>query len=118
MNYLQAVQEITDVIPDIQNEFKNNKTQNSFSLMETFTNHIKNMIRQNDRNILLKSIKKINAIYKNGDTMLKNAVESTFVYSLDNFTTFCSKEYKTVIFSTISPDLLTIYSKQIYKSGM
>jgi len=117
MNYLQAAQEITEVIPDIQNELKENRTQNSYSIIQTFTDRIKSMIRQNDRNILFKSLKKMDEIYKNGDIMLKNAVENTFIYSLDNYTAFCSEEYRKVIFSHISQDLQTIYSRQIYSHG-
>lgn len=118
MNYLQAAQEITDVVPDIQNELENNKTQNSYSVIQTFTDRIKNMIRQNDRNLLFKSLQKMDEIYKKGDVKLRNAVESTFIYSLDNFTTFCNEEYRKAIFTHISQDLQKIYSKQIYKHGM
>lgn len=117
MNYLEAAQEITDVIPDLQNELKENKTQNSYSVIQSFTSRIKNMIRQNDRNILFKSLKKMDEIYRNGDNLLKNAIENTFIYSLDNSTAFCSEEYRKVIFSHISKDLQNIYSRQIYSHG-
>lgn len=117
MNYLQAAQEITEVIPDIQNELKKSRTQNSYTVIQIFTDCIKIMIRQNDRNILFKSLKKMDEIYKNGDIMLKNAVENTFIYSLDNYTAFCSEEYRKVIFSHISQDLQKIYSRQIYSHG-
>ena len=117
MNYLQAAQEIKEVITDIQNELKENRTQNSYSVIQTFTDRIKSMIRQNDRNILFKSLKKMDEIYKNGDIMLKNAVENIFIYSLDNYTAFCSEEYRKVIFSHISQDLQKIYSRQIYSHG-
>ncbi|GAA4151729.1 hypothetical protein GCM10022217_05830 [Chryseobacterium ginsenosidimutans] len=117
MNYLEAVQEITNVIPEIEIELKNNISQNSYSVIQTFTDKIKNMIRQNDRNILFKCLKKMDEIYRNGDVVLKNAVETTFVYSLDNCTAFCSEEYRKVIFSHISQDLQKIYSRQIYSHG-
>jgi uncharacterized membrane protein YheB (UPF0754 family) len=118
MDYLQAVQEITEVIPDIQNELNENKTQNSYSVIQTFTDRIKKMIGQHDRNLLFKSLKKMNEFYKNGDTTLKNAVESTFIYSLDNCTSLCNKEYRKDIFSIISLDLQHVYFRQIYKHGM
>jgi hypothetical protein len=117
MNYLQAVQEITTVIPEIESELKETKCQNSYSVIQTFTDRIKKMIRQNDRNILFKCLKKMDEIYRNGDTVLKNAVETTFIYSLDNCTAFCSEQYRKVIFSHISQDLQKIYSRQIYSHG-
>lgn len=118
MNYLQAVQEITEVVPDFGNEVKGIKIQNSYNIIRTFTERIKNMIRQNDRNLLFRSLQKMDKIYTDGDTVLKNAIENTFIYSLDNFTAFCSEEYKKVIFSHISPDLQKIYSRQIYSHGI
>ncbi|ASK30270.1 hypothetical protein CEY12_09150 [Chryseobacterium sp. T16E-39] len=118
MNYLQAVQEITEVIPGIQYELDENKTQSSYHAMNTFTDHIKRMIRQNERTLLFKSLKKMSNIYKNGDAMLKSAIECTFIYSLDNVTRFCSEEYRKAIFNHMSLDLQKIYAKQIYTHGI
>ncbi len=118
MNYLQAVKEITDVVPDFEKEVKEIKIQNSYSIIRTFTEHIKNMIRQNDRNLLFRSLHKMDKIYTDGDTVLKNAIETTFIYSLDNCTAFCSEEYRKVIFSHISANLQKVYSRQIYTHGI
>ncbi|KMQ65488.1 hypothetical protein ACM46_06255 [Chryseobacterium angstadtii] len=118
MNYSEAVQEITEIIPDFENELTKTTPQNSYSVIRTFTERIKNMIRQNDRNILFKSLQKMDKIYTDGDAALKNAVEGVFIYSLDNFTTFCSGEYRKVIFSHISKELQLTYSRQIYSHGI
>jgi len=118
MNYSEAVQEITEIIPDFENDLTESTQQNPYSLIRTFTERIKSMVRQNDRNILFKSLQKMDKIYKNGDTDLKNAVEGTFIYSLDNFTAFCGGEYRKVIFSHISKELQQIYSRQIYNHGI
>ncbi|PTT73031.1 MULTISPECIES: hypothetical protein [unclassified Chryseobacterium] len=118
MNYLEAAQEIKEVIPEIENELKQNRKQNSYSVIQTFTDNIKDRIKQNDRNILFLCLKKMDDIYRNGDAVLKNAVEHTFIYSLDNSTAFCSEEYRKMIFSYISKDLQTVYSRQIYNHGI
>jgi len=118
MNYLQAVNEITEVVPGFENEVKDITIQNSYSIIRTFTERIKNMIRQNDSNLLFRSLQKMDKIYTDGDAVLKNAIETTFIYSLDNFTAFCSAEYRKMIFSHISPDLQKIYSRQIYSHGI
>ncbi|MDP9960276.1 DUF7674 family protein [Chryseobacterium lathyri] len=118
MNYSEAVQEITEIIPDFEKELTKNKAQNPYSMIRTFTERIKSMVRQNDRNVLFKSLQKMDKIYTNGDTALKNAVEGIFIYSLDNFTSFCSGEYRKVIFSHISKELQQTYSKQIYNHGI
>ncbi|AZA48920.1 hypothetical protein EG346_12370 [Chryseobacterium carnipullorum] len=118
MNYSEAVREIAEVIPDFENELTTTTPQNSYSVIRTFTERIKGMIRQNDRNVLFKSLHKMDKIYTNGDLALKNAVEGIFIYSLDNFTAFCSGEYRKVIFSHISKDLQQTYSRQIYNHGI
>lgn len=118
MNYLQAVEEITELIPDFETELKEAKTQCPYRLVRTFTERIKNMIRQNDRNLLFRSLQKMDKMYADGDTMLKNAIENTFVYSLDNFTAFCSAEYRKMIFNHISLDLKNSHSRQIYSHGI
>jgi hypothetical protein len=118
MNYSEAVQEITEIIPDFENDLTESTPGNPYTVIRTFTDCIKSMIRQNDRNILFKSLQKMDKIYTEGDTALKNAVEGIFIYSLDNFTSFCSREYRKLIFSHISKDLQQIYSKQIYNHGI
>ncbi|MCS4301532.1 hypothetical protein [Chryseobacterium sp. BIGb0232] len=118
MNYLQAVQEINELFPDFESELNTTKTPNSYSVIRNFTERIKNMIRQNDSNLLFRSLQKIDKMYINGDTLLKNAIENTFIYSLDNYTAFCSKEYRQKIFSHISSDLKNSYSRQIYSYGI
>lgn len=118
MNYLQAAQEITELVPDFERELKEEKNQNPYAIVRAFTERVKNMIRQNDRNLLLRSLQKMDKMYSDGDTVLKNAIEHTFIYSLDNFTAFCSEEYKKMIFSHISIDLQKIYSRQIYSHGI
>lgn len=118
MNYLQAVQEINELFPDFETGLNETKSPNSYSVIRTFTERIKNMIRQNDSNLLFKSLQKIDKMYMDGDILLKNAIENTFIYSLDNFTAFCSKEYRQMIFSHISSDLKNSYSRQIYSHGI
>lgn len=118
MNYLEAAQEIKEVIPEIENELKKNRKQNSYGLIQTFTDNIRSRIKQNDRNILFLCLKKMDDIYRNGDAVLKNAVEHTFIFSLDNSTAFCTEEYRKMIFNHISKDLQTAYSRQIYSHNI
>jgi hypothetical protein len=118
MNYSEAAQEIAEIIPDFENELTKKTPQNSYSVIRNFTERIKNMIRQNDRNILFKSLQKMDKIYTDGDIALKNAIEGIFIYSLDNCTAFCTGEYRKVIFSHISKGLQQSYSRQIYNHGL
>jgi hypothetical protein len=84
MNYLQATQEITGIIPEIKDELKEVRTQNSYHIIELFTDKMKSMIRQNDKTRLFKCLKKMDELYRTGDMRVKNAIENSFIYSLDN----------------------------------
>lgn len=117
MNYSEAIQEITEIIPDFEHELAEANSRNSYSVIRIFTERIKGMIRQNDRNILFKSLYKMSKIYTDGDISLKNAVDGIFIYSLDNFTAFCTGEYRKIIFSHLSKELQEGHSRQIYCHG-
>lgn len=118
MNYLQATQEIAVAIPEICNDLKEKKIQNSYHIIGFLTDKVKTMIRQNDISCLFKCIGKINELYNNGDIMIKNAIENSFVFSLDSSTAFCGKEYRDQIFNHLSPALQKVYARQIYSHSI
>ncbi len=118
MNYLQATQEITVSIPEICNDLKEIKIQNSYHIIGFLTDKMKTMIRQNDDRCLFKCLEKMNELYNNGDIMIKSAIENSFVYSLDSCTIFCTKEYRDLIFSHLSPALQKVYARQIYSHSI
>lgn len=116
MNYSEAVQEIQTIVPDLQNQLQ--EKNNPYAAIRILTDHIKKMIRQNDRNLIRTSLTKMGTIYSQGDAALKNAIEHTFIYSLDNCTAFCTEEYRKLIFSCMTKDLQKSYTAQIYQHGI
>ena len=118
MNYLQATQEITVAIPEICDDLKKTSIQSPYQIIEFLTDKMKAMIRQNNTDCLFKCIQKMDDLYKEGDRMVKDAVENSFIYSLDNCTAFCSKEYRDMIFSRLSPELQKVYARQIYSHSI
>lgn len=119
MNHTEAIQEIIKVIPESQEDFKENyKTNNSFMVINVFTKQIKKIIQSENETILIRCLDKMNYIYKTGDLALKNAVESVFIYSLDSLTFSCNKHYKNLILDKIPFELQRVYLHQVYKSGI
>ncbi|MDQ1095209.1 MULTISPECIES: DUF7674 family protein [Chryseobacterium] len=116
MNYSQAVREIETIFPDLQNRLKEN--HNPYTAIRVFTDQIKKMIRQDDQSLIRESLDKMSTIYSQGDAVLKNAIENTFIYSLDNCTAFCTEESRQLIFSCMSEDLQKSYTAQIYQHGI
>ena len=119
MNHTDAVREIVKIIPESQEDFKESyQTKTPFMVISIFTKQIKKLIKNHDQKILLKSITKMNQLYKKGDQALKNAIENIFIYSLDSLTFCCEPSYKDLIFSKMSPGLQNNYLRQVYKSGI
>ena len=118
MNYLQATQEIPVAIPVICDDLKQTTIQSPYEIIEFLTDKMKVMIRQNNTDCLFKCLQKMDDLYEQGDRMVKDAIENSFIYSLDNCTAFCSKEYRDMIFSRLSPELQKVYARQIYSHSI
>ncbi len=118
MNYLQATQEITVSIPEICDGLNETRIQNSYHLIEFLTDKMKNMIRQHNTGCLFKCLEKMDELYREGDAMVKNAIENSFIYSLDSCTSCCGKEYRDAIFNRLSPELQKVYARQIYSHSI
>ncbi|WP_294299066.1 hypothetical protein [uncultured Chryseobacterium sp.] len=118
MNYLQATQEITVAIPEICDDLKPTNIKNSYHIIEFLTDKMKSMIRENNTECLFKCLQKMDELYREGDQTVKNAIENSFVYSLDNCTAFCHKEYRDMIFGRLSPELQKVYARQIYSHSI
>jgi hypothetical protein len=119
MNYTEAIKEIVEVIPETQQEFdESGKTASPYKVISVFTGQIRKLIKCNDQIILTKCLRKMNRLYSKGDQKLKNAIENTFIYSLDSFTFCCEPAYKKMIFNRMSLSLQNNYLHQVYKSGI
>lgn len=119
MNYTEAIKEIVEVIPETELEFnESGKVATPYKVISVFTGQIRNLINSNDRITLMKCLRKMNRLYSKGDQKLKNAIENTFIYSLDSFTFCCEPAYKKMIFSRMSLSLQNNYLHQVYKSGI
>lgn len=119
MNHTEAIKEIIEVIPEMQQEFNESyKTTSPYMVINAFTKQIKKLIKNHDQKMLKKCIQKMNKLYNRGDHKLKGAIENIFVYSIDSFT-FCSEPaYKKMIFDKMSVSLQNNYLHQVYKSGI
>lgn len=116
MSYFEAAQRITQVCPEIRNDLEH-YSQNSYKLVQIFTAHIKKKI-STENDIVYECLKIMSEMYRDGDETIKNAIENTFIYSLDSCTAFCSRKYRRAIFYELSEELQQIYIRQIYKHAM
>ncbi len=119
MNYKEAVTEIIQIIPQSQKDFSETcNANNSYMVISTFLRYIKKFVQENNTETVKQSLHKMNDFYEKGDTVLKNAVENVFIYSLDSLTFSCKSEKKQEIFSLLSLCINKKYLHQVYKSGL
>ncbi|KQR94467.1 hypothetical protein ASG01_00860 [Chryseobacterium sp. Leaf180] len=119
MNHREAVKDIIHQLPECRKDFREIKTSSSASsVIRLLTNRIRENIRSGNRPQIFKSLSEVNRLYLLGDLALKNAIENTFVYSLDTLTFACESGVRKIIFSKLSQPLQLIYLKQVYKSGL
>ena len=119
MNHREAIKDIIHQLPECRNDFRNIQTASSASsVIRLLTSKIRENIKLENRTQLFRSLTEVNRLYMLGDLALKNAIENTFVYSLDMLTFSCESGIRKVIFSKLSQPLQLIYLKQVYKSGL
>lgn len=119
MNHIEAAREIAELIPQTKRELEDHhKKQDAFTVIRVFTLQLKELLRRTDSRIISRALEKINRIYTQGDQMLRNAVESIFIYSLDSITASCKPEMRQTMMQQMHPALLRKYHQQFYKSGI
>ena len=87
-----------------------------YPCLQTFTDYTKSAIRRHNFEIVRKCCEFAERLYVNGDKIVKNAVENTFVYSFSSFLSGTRTE-NLFIKSLIPASLYALYIRQLMQSG-
>ena len=117
MNQYQQLQKKLMSIPEISYRLKQTK-ENPFELIRILTDHIKDLIDQNNQEQLSEYLKITGKIYEEGNVCLRNIIENTFIYSLDHCKTFSHEVNRQNIMNLLPQNLMSAYLHQVYKSGL
>ncbi len=118
MNQYEAADEIAMIVPGSATEIcQAMKTKNPFKTIRIFSRHFKGLVEAHNLPMTEKCLRVIGKIYEKGDTAVKNAVETVFIFSLDLITNSCSVSERNQIMSKLPIHVFTAYYRQVYKSA-
>lgn len=91
-------------------------TMDIYKAIQCFSDYTKNAVLDHNLQLAKKCFTLAGKLYRNGDNMVKNVIENTFVFS---FTSFMPKDKieKLVLQSIIPASLYAVYVKQVMGSG-
>ena len=91
-------------------------TMDVYKSMQCFSDYTKTAVLDHNLQLAKKCFALAGKLYRNGDTMVRNVIENTFVFS---FTSFMPKDRieKLILQSIIPASLYTAYMKQVMGSG-
>ena len=104
---------LRDELPQIAGKIQSTNVMiNVYNSVHSFTNYTKDAVQKHHYRIAKKCFKLAEKLYRNGDSIVKMAIENIFVYS---FTSFMPNDRveKRMVQSLIPASLNTIYQKQV-----
>jgi hypothetical protein len=89
---------------------------NIYQELQHFTDYTKQAILQHNYALVKRCFRLADKLYMQGDSVVKSAIENTFIFSFSSFMSRDNVE-KLILKSLIPERLFTLYLKQIGKSG-
>ena len=89
---------------------------NIYKELQHFTDYTRQAILQHNYALVKRCFRLADRLYTQGDTVVKSAIENTFIFSFSSFMSRDNVE-KLILKSFIPDRLYSLYLKQISKSG-
>lgn len=91
-------------------------TMSIYKSVQSFSDFTKHAVQDHNVNLARKCFSLAEKLYRNGDAIVKNAIENIFVFS---FTSFMPNDRveKLILQSIIPAPLYAVYMKQVMRSG-
>lgn len=119
MNQYEAADEIAMIVPGAAPDlYEAMKTKNPFKTIRIFSRHFKTIVDAHNLPMAEKCLHVIGRIYDKGDAIVKNAVETVFIFSLDLITDSCSAAERNQVMSKMPIQVFTAYYRQVYKTAL
>ncbi len=119
MNQFEIPTIIEKELPDICEELqKTSVFGDAIKSMQILANYSKSLLTTHDLSKLLKCMRLIGKIYDRGNSSVKNAIESVYVFSFSAMQAACNKIEWNVIRAKMPITLYTLYMRQLYSKGI
>lgn len=116
LNQFEIPALLVDKLPEIQQELKNNyATLNIFKSLQCLADHTKQKLEEHDMQGVKRSLAVAEYIYSRGNKLVRNAVETIFIYSLSSLLKMGSIVERRQLQSIMPLYLYTAYVQQALK---
>lgn len=119
MNQYEVSAEIADKIPEIRSELVRPPVFGSvYMSMKVLTIYTGKMLREHQLRQVEHCMKLADKIYNRGNSMIKTAVESVFIFSFSNLQGTCTRREWQEIQTKMPMTLFSLYIQQVMKTAL
>ena len=116
INEKSTIEYLKAFYPDIRNEISNLSERNNFAgIIQTTVDYLKNLLEQSKIQSVIRNVKRMDWIYKRGNSYVRYLIENIFIRSFESLRRKISPQQWKFIFQEIPSDFKTIYMKQTRK---
>ena len=116
INEKSTVEYLKAFYPDIRNEISNLSERNNFAgIIQTTVDYLKNLLEQSKIQSVIRNVKRMDWIYKRGNSYVRYLIENIFIRSFESLRRKISPQQWKFIFQEIPSDFKTIYMEQTIK---
>jgi hypothetical protein len=118
MNQYEVPAAIVDAFPETSKDILYlSAIGNAYETMTVFAQFMRKNVMEHQFYKVKKCMKLAQHIYNRGNSIVKNAVESAFIYAFSFISQLCNKKEWALVKSTIPQDLYSVYIKQVIGYG-
>ena len=113
INEKSTVEYLKAFYPDIRNEISNLSERNNFAgIIQTTVDHLKNLLEQSKIQSVIRNVKRMDWIYKRGNSYVRYLIENIFIRSFGSLRRKASQQQWKFLYQEIPADFRTIYLNQ------
>lgn len=113
INEKSSVEYLKAFYPDIKPEITALSQRNNFAgIIQTAVDHLKNLLEQSKVQSVIRNVKRMDWIYKRGNSYIRYMIENIFIRSFDSLRKKASPQQWKFLYQEIPADFRTIYLNQ------
>lgn len=113
INEKSSVEYLKAFYPDIKQEITALSQRNNFAgIIQTAVDHLKNLLEQSKVQSVIRNVKRMDWIYKRGNSYVRYIIENIFIRSFDSLRRKASPQQWKFLYQEIPADFRTIYLNQ------
>lgn len=116
LNQYQIPAYITGKLPQLRNDLKG-ASLTVYQSVQVLTDYTKRMALEHDFKMVEKCMGLVEALYKKGNTLVRNAVENVFIFSFSSIMSRCNIVEWRIVQSYIPADLYALYIQQVLRGA-